>query len=230
MRSITRFVFPLIAILAIGVMSVSAQSKIREIERRMDTHNRALSTLRAKVTMVKTDSQLGESDTSVGTAIYAKKGTKDALVRIDWQKPEETLSVVDGKYFIYKPRLNLVYTGSVKGATKNGSSSKASSAFAFMSMSRAELNANYDIALLSDRATLSNGTQTFHLRLTPKSKTSYQAAELWVDVDGMPVQSKIVEANNDTTTVLLSDLQKNVSLKTSNFKIDWPKNTKIQQS
>jgi outer membrane lipoprotein-sorting protein len=198
----------------------------------MDAHNKALSTMRAKVTMVKRNTQLGDSETTVGTAIYAKRPGKDALVRIDWQRPDESLAVVDGKYFMYRPRLNIVLTGSVKdvGKSKSSDQPKGTSALAFMNMSKAQLDANYEVALVTENATLSNGVRTFHLRLTPKTRTSYKDAELWVDADGMPVQTRINEHNNDSTTVLLTDLQKNVELRTSNFKIDWPKGTKVQKS
>ncbi len=44
----------------------------------------------------------------------------------------------------------------------------------------------------------------------------------------MPVQAKVVENNNDATTVLLSSLQKNQTINAKVFKIDYPKkSTKI---
>lgn len=212
-----------------SVGEASAQiNKIGEIKRRMDTHNKGLNTLRAKVTMVKTNAQLGgDSDTTVGTAIYAKRPGKDALVRIDWQRPEESLAVADGKYIMFRPRLNIAYTGSVKKAT---SDTRGNSALAFMNMSKAELDANYDVTLLAENITLSSGVRTWHLKLVPKSTTSYQSAEIWVDPDGMPQQTKIIEKNNDTTTVLLTNLEKNAKLDKSNFVISLPKGTKVQQS
>jgi outer membrane lipoprotein-sorting protein len=42
----------------------------------------------------------------------------------------------------------------------------------------------------------------------------------------MTIQAKIVENNNDSTTVLLSNLQKNVNLDPSKFKVNIPKGTK----
>ena len=212
---------------SIGVVEVSAQNKLREILSRMDTHNKTLTTLRAKVTMVKTQAQLGDSDTSVGTALYAKGKTRNPYVRIDWEKPQESLAVKDGQYIMYRPRLAMAYTGSTSSAGKD---TKSTSALAFMSMSRAELNANYDVALLNENVTLSSGVRTWHLQLTPKNSTSYKSAELWVDPDGMPQQTKIIERNNDTTTVLLSNLEKNVKLDGSAFTISIPKGTKMQKS
>ena len=223
---------PIIAIsLFTGFFSAgeaAAQNKIGEIKRRMDTHNKGMNTLRAKVTMVKTNAQLGgDSDTTIGTALYAKRPGKDALVRIDWQKPEESLAVADGQYIMYRPRLNVAYTGSVKKAT---SDTKGNSALAFMNMSKAQLDANYDVSLLAENVALSSGVRTWHLQLMPKAKTSYKSAEIWVDPDGMPQQTKITEHNNDTTTVLLTELAKNVNLDKANFVISLPKGTKIQKS
>mgnify|MGYP001795458770 FL=1 len=63
----------------------------------------------------------------------------------------------------------------------------------------------------------------------PKGKVNYKSAELWVDPDGMPRQAKIIEANNDTTTVLLANILKNPTLNGGIFKLPYPKNvTKIK--
>jgi len=212
----------------LSVGDVSAQGKIREIKQRMDAHNKGLTTLSSRVTMVKTNAQLGgDSETTVGKAIYAKQPGKDALVRIDWEKPVESLSVKNGRYRMYRPRLNIAYEGSVKNATKDA---KGNSALGFMNMSKAQLDANYDVRLLAENVALSNGVRTWHLELIPKTKTSYKTAELWVDTDGMPNQTKIIELNNDTTTVLLTDFKKNIPLKTSDFEITLAKGTKVQKS
>jgi outer membrane lipoprotein-sorting protein len=120
--------------------------------------------------------------------------------------------------------LQQAYTGSTESAQKGNQ--KASGALAFMNMSRAQLKANYAVAYLGE-ATVSGGVKTWHLELTPKTKMSYKSAEVWIDSDGFPVQSKIVENNNDTTTVWLSNLQKNVTIDTAVFKIKLPSGTKI---
>jgi outer membrane lipoprotein-sorting protein len=233
MKRYLRFILPTVAVMfafgAVGVADAKAQvNKLREIMTRMDVHNKALTTLRADVTMGKQNAQLGDDpEITTGTAIYAKRPGKDALVRIDWKKPlQESLAVIDGKYVIYRVKLGVAYTGSAREKTKD---TKGNSALAFMNMSKAELNTNYTSAYLGE-ATLSDGTRTVHLQLTPKNKTSYKSAELWVDVDGMPRQSKIIENNNDTTMVLLTKLEKNVKLDPSNFQIVLPKGTTIQKS
>ncbi|MEJ7698501.1 MAG: hypothetical protein WKF71_02480 [Pyrinomonadaceae bacterium] len=52
-------------------------------------------------------------------------------------------------------------------------------------------------------------------------------AELWVDGNGMPIQAKVVESNNDTTTVLLSGFEKNAKINLQQFEVKLPKDTKI---
>jgi outer membrane lipoprotein-sorting protein len=88
-----------------------------------------------------------------------------------------------------------------------------------MNMSRAQLKANYNVKYLGEE-TVKGGTKTWHLELTPNSRTNYKSADVWVDGNGMPVQSRVTEHNNDTTTVLLTNLQKNVRINASEFRPD----------
>lgn len=232
MKRIFRSALPLLIVgLVLGVGSVTQASGqvLNKILTRMDEHNKALTTLRAKVTMVKTNAQLGgDSETNVGKVLYAKGKGRNPYVRIDWEKPEESLAVRDGQYVMYRPRLGVAYTGSTSSAPKG--EAKSSSALAFMNMSKAELRANYEVVVVNESTTLSSGVRTWHLKLTPKIKTSYKSAEIWVDPDGMPHQTKIIEQNNDSTTVLLTGLEPNVKLDGSAFQISLPKGTKVQKS
>ncbi|PYS86559.1 MAG: hypothetical protein DMF62_15405 [Acidobacteria bacterium] len=206
----------------------SAQADIiNQILTRMEEHNKALTSLKANVTMVKENAQLGGAlDTTEGTAIYLPVRGKDALVRIDWVSPKESLAVVNKQYVIFRPALSQAYTGTTDSAKGNA---KAGGALAFMSMSRAQLKQNYSIKYLGE-ANVKGGANTWHLELTPNTKTSYKSAEIWVDGNGMPIQSKVIEHNNDSTTVLLSNMQKNIRINTADFKIDLPKGTKIIKS
>jgi outer membrane lipoprotein-sorting protein len=215
-------------VIYVGAASnASAQGIINEILGRMDAHNKSLTSLKANVTMVKENAQLGGAlDTTEGTAIYLPVRGKDPLVRIDWVSPKESLAVVNKQYVIYRPALSQAYTGNTDSAKGNA---KAGGALAFMSMSRAQLKQNFSIKYLGE-ATVKGGTNTWHLELTPNARTSYKSAEVWVDGNGMPIQSKVVEHNNDATTVLLSNLQKNIRINTADFKVDLPKGTKIIKS
>lgn len=207
-----------------AVTESKAQGVLNDILRRMDDHHKALSSLKADVTMVKLNAQLGESDTTVGSTSYLPKTAKRGMyVRIDWTKPvEEQIAVIGDDYKLYRPRLNQVIVGKVNRAKNNAA---AGGALGFMSMSKEQLRANYTVKYIGQER-VSGGVETWHLELTPKGSTSYRSAELWVDGNGMPVQAKIIENNNDTTTVLLSNLKKNETLNADIFRLKYPKSVK----
>jgi outer membrane lipoprotein-sorting protein len=217
-------IFATLFLSAFAVKETKAQNILPEILKRMETNRNTMKTLRSSVTMTKYDSVLKEPETLQGKTIYLPTNGKDALVRIDWMKPEEILSVVKGKYVLYRPRLKQAIVGNVKDAKNSGG--KANGALAFMNMSKEQLKANYTIKYLGQE-NVSSGAQTWHLELTPKTAANYKMAELWVDGNGMPIQAKIIEANNDTTTVLLSNLEKNATINVSQFEVKLPKDTKI---
>lgn len=210
---------------AVQVETADAQV-LKQILDRMDAHNKALTSLRASVTMVKFNAQLGERDTSEGTTIYLPQKGRNALVRVDWNKPmKESLAVVNQEYVLYRPHLSQAITGKVNSSSSKGTNN----ALAFMNMSKQQLSANYAVKYLGEE-TVAGGVKTWHLELTPKAASSYKSAELWVDGNGMPIQATVIENNNDSTTVLLSNLEKNVKLNASVFRISPPKGTKIIKS
>ena len=209
---------------AFAVTDAKAQGVLNEILKRMEVNRNTMKTLRSNVTMVKYNAQLKETDTSQGSSIYLPTKGRDALVRIDWTKPvEETLAVVNGQYVLYRPRLKQAITGNAKNAQGNG---KANNALAFMNMSKEQLKANYTIRYIGQE-NVSGNIPTWRLELTPKKASNFKLAELWVDGDGMPIQAKVVETNNDSTTVLLSNFEKNANINASHFEVKLPKNTQI---
>ncbi len=205
----------------VSVKEAKAQNAIGEVYRRMDLHNKALQSVRADVTMVKTNIQLGVSDTTYGNTSYLTKNAKRGVyVRIDWTRPvEEQIAVKEDDYELYRPKLNQVIVGKVNKSKNNAS---VGGALSFMNMSKAQLQANYSPVFIG-KEIISGGIETAHLQLTPNTPTSYKLAELWVDADGMPRQAKITEHNNDTTTVLLSNIQKNLTLKIDIFNLNYDK-------
>jgi outer membrane lipoprotein-sorting protein len=206
----------------VSVSEAKAQNILGEILRRMDSFNNSLLSVKADVTMVKTNTQLNISDTTVGSTQYlTKKATNgQRYVRIDWTKPvQEHISVKGDNYELYRPRLNQVIVGQANTA-KNSAS--VGGALAFMNMSKAQLNANYTVVYLGEEQ-ISGGVKTWHLQLTPKSRTSYKLADLWVDVNGMPRQAKITEHNSDTTTVLLSNVRTNETISVAIFTLNYDK-------
>jgi outer membrane lipoprotein-sorting protein len=229
MNKYFRFILPAIAIIflfnaAAGV--ASAQDVLRQILKRMDDNNKSLTSLKGNIKMEKRDSVLGETDLSEGSLSYLPgRSQKQVYMRIDWAKPRvEQLAIANGQYVLYRPSLKQAIVGNVDSAK----GPKAGGALAFMSMSKAQLSENYSVKYIGDE-TVAGGTNTFHLQLTPKTSMSYKSADLWVDANGMPVQAKVVERNNDTTTILLSNIQRNATVKASYFKISPPKGTAIVQ-
>ena len=205
-----------------AVVEANAQGALNDILNRMDAHYKVLTSLQATVKMDKYNSQLDEHDITEGTVKYLPLKGRDALVRIDWTKPlEESLAVVNKEYVLYRPRLKQALVGKVDKAKGNA---KSNSALAFMNMSKAQLKANYNVKYMGQE-NVSGGIPTWHLELTPKTKTSYKLADIWVDGNGMPVQMRVTENNNDSTTILLSNLQKNITINANVFQINLPKGT-----
>ena len=106
---------------------------------------------------------------------------------------QEQIVIIGDTYKLYRPRLNQVLVGKVD---RSGKDNKVpGNALAFMSMSKAQLEANYTVNYIGQETAA--GSLTWHLELLPKTKTSYKSAELWIDANGMPIQAKIIES---TTT------------------------------
>ena len=213
-------------VVAIGTSSITAQvgGPLGEAVKRMDALNKSLVSLKAEVRMEKHNAQLDETDTTSGTTSYLPKTAKRVMyARIDWTKPvQEQIVIIGDSYKLFRPRLNQVITGKVN---KVGQDAKVpGNALAFMGMSKAQLEANYTVNYIGQEAV--GGSQTWHLELVPKAKTSYKTAELWVDSSGMPIQAKVIEQNNDTTTVFLSNVQQNVNVNASDFNLAIPKGVK----
>ena len=207
---------------AFAVIETKAQI-LNKILDTMDAHYKVLSSLQANVKMDKYNSQLGEHDVTEGTTKYLPVKGRDAYVRIDWTKPmQESLAVVGKEYVLYRPRLKQALVGKVDKAQ---GSAKSNSALAFMNMSKVQLKANYNVKYLGEEK-VDGKIPTWHLELTPKTKSSYKLADIWVDGDGMPIQMRVTENNNDATTILLTNLKKNLTIPAIFFQINLPKGTK----
>ncbi|HYP51687.1 MAG TPA: outer membrane lipoprotein carrier protein LolA [Pyrinomonadaceae bacterium] len=227
-KIIQYFVLTAIAVFAFGAVSqTNAQDQvvIRELYNRMGENQKTLKSLRSKVRMEKYNSQLRESEgAQEGTVLYIPSGGKSANVRIDWTYPQqETLSVVNGEYRLYRPRLEQV----IKGKTSEVQKKDAGSGLQFINMSAQELKQNFDAKWLGSEL-IANGTiSTYKLKLTPKKPMQYAYAEVWVTPAGMPTQVKMYEKNGDWTNILLFNSEKNASIKLAQLKLsNLPKNVK----
>ena len=78
--------------------------------------------------------------------------------------------------------------------------------------------------------TLWGGVSTIHLTLVPKGNASFKYAEIWIDSAGMPVQTKVVEKNDDSTTMRLTGLEKNIKINSDDFNIKLDGDVKVVKS
>lgn len=218
-----------VALLLIGITvssptNTKAQGAgfVSSLLNRMERNRQSLKSLRASVDMVKYNAQIGDEDKYKGVVLYIPAAGRNAYVRVDWSSPQkETLAVADGKFTLFRPRLKMAYQG--KAGTGRG---KSGVAFEFLNMSRQQLASRYDLQPMGEE-TLWGGISTTHVKLVPKGGASFKWAEAWIDASGMPVQTKVIEKNDDSTTVRLTNLQRNATISLDEFFLKLDSNIKI---
>jgi outer membrane lipoprotein-sorting protein len=191
----------------------------------LERNRQGLKTLRAVISMEKYNSQLRGSDRFNGVILYEPSAGREASVRIEWRSPQhEVLAVSKGKYTLFRPRLGMAYVGkSTDPRVRSGSGGLLSLVY----MSRKDLENRFQPVQDVREETLWGGIGTIHLKLTPKGNATYKYAEIWVDDGGMPIQTKIVEKNDDATTVRLTGLERNVRISAEEFQVKLDGNVKI---
>ena len=223
-------VFILSALVIVSPTTTNGQGAglVSSVLSRMEKNRQSLKTLRAGISVVKYNSQLGVEDKYNGVVIYMPGQGRQASVRIDWTSPrKETLAVTNDKYTIFRPALKVAYTGDRR---KMGKENKAGGLLEMMNMTRAQLESRFQPVKDVREETLWGGVGTIHLTLVPKGKVGYKYAEVWIDSAGMPVQTKIVEMNDDSTTMRLTALEKNQKINTGDFDIKLDPSVKIVKS
>src|SRR6476660_7279423 len=139
---------------------------VSSVLNRLEKNRETLKSLRAGISMVKYNSQLGVEDKYSGVVIYMPAAGRQAAVRIDWSSPRrEVLAVNNNKYVIFRPALNVAYTGDAR--KMSGKDGKASGILAMMNMSRQQLEAQYQPVKDVREETLWGGVSTIHLTLVP---------------------------------------------------------------
>ncbi|MFN2492667.1 MAG: outer membrane lipoprotein carrier protein LolA [Pyrinomonadaceae bacterium] len=196
---------------------------VSSVLNRMERNRQSLKSLKASLSMEKYNAQLRDAERYNGVVLYLPSSGRDASVRIEWQSPQhEILAVSNGKYTLFRPRLKMAYVGNSK-SNRN----KAGGVLDMMYMSRQQLEARFQPVRDVREETLWGGVSTIHLTLVPKGNAGFKYAEIWVDSSGMPVQTKIVEKNDDTTTMRLSSLEKNLKISADQFNLKLDSNVKI---
>jgi outer membrane lipoprotein-sorting protein len=201
---------------------------VSAVMNRMERNRQSLKSLKASLSMEKYNSQLRDSDKYTGWVLYVPSTGRDASVRIEWQQPQhEILAVANGKYTLFRPRLKQALVGSSAKSSRN---TKAGSVLEMMYMTRQQLEARFQPVQDVREETLWGGISTIHLTLVPKGNASYKYAEIWVDSSGMPVQTKIVEKNDDATTMRLSGIERNLKISSDEFNLKLDPGVQIIKS
>jgi len=200
---------------------------VSSVLNRMEKNRASRKSLKAGISMVKYNSQLGVEDKYNGVVLYLPGSGRQASVRIDWSSPRrEVITVENNKYIISRPNLNVAYTGD----SRRMRGEKVGGLMDMMNMSRGQLESRFHPVKDVREETLWGGVGTIHLTLVPKGNAGYKYAEVWIDSAGMPVQTKIVEKNDDSTTMRLTALEKNHKINSSDFDVKLDSNVKIVKS
>ena len=208
--------FVLSSLLMLPLPRASAQAGLASsIINKMEKNRQSLRSVSADISMEKYNAQLRDSDKYYGTIEYIPVAGRSAFVRLEWNKPShEILAIANGAYVLYRPRLNQALvgtTGSVKG--------KDNDVLALLNMSASQLRSRFGDFQDTREETLWGGVTATHLKAVPRAAASYKYIEVWVDDSGMPVQTKMVEKNDDSTTVRLSNIAKNQNIDKSAFEL-----------
>jgi outer membrane lipoprotein-sorting protein len=195
---------------------------VSSVLNRLEKNRASLKSLRAGIVMEKYNSQIGTKDQAKGVVVYLPGAGRNASVKLEWTSPQhEILTVTNGKYVLFKPRLGTAYTGLSNKAPNS------SGIMDMMYMSRQQLETKFQPIQDVREETLWGNVNTIHVTLVPKGNAGYKYAEVWIDSGGMPIQTKIVEKNDDATTMRLTALEKNVKISSDEFKINLDSNVKI---
>lgn len=199
--------------------SVSASAQTAEILKRMEQHQKALKSFQANITINKFSVQFGGNYTKEGDIKYLSQ-SNDYSLRMDSTKPlPESFLIVKNQYLLYLPNLKTEYTGTTTDQQK-------SMFMIFSNLSKKNLINNYLIKYIGEER-VNGKNPAWHPELKPKKPNSYKTIELWVDGNGMPLQSKITETSGDSTNVLLTNLKKNITMKSADFEIPLPNDIQI---
>jgi outer membrane lipoprotein-sorting protein len=229
-----RLVSPVLLLVLLAGASIVSSPKttngqsaglVSSVLSRMERNRQSLRSLKATLSMEKYNAQLRDKENYTGWVLYVPAAGRDASVRIEWQRPQhEILAVSKGQYTLFRPRLNQAIvgkSGSVKG--RGG----AGGILELMYMTKQQLEAKFQPVQDVREETLWGGVSTIHLTLVPKGNASFKYAEIWVDSLGMPVQTKIVEKNEDATTMRLSSMERNLKISNDEFSVKLDSNVKI---
>jgi outer membrane lipoprotein-sorting protein len=223
--SLLSLVLGSLVIISPAIAKAQSAGLVSSVLNKMERNRQNLKSLRAGISMEKYNAQLRDAERFDGMVIYMPSGGREASIRIEWRSPQrEILAVANGKYTMFNPRRATAFTGKTGSLSGKGN---AGGVLSMMYLSKQQLEARFQPVKDVREETLWGNVSTIHLTLVPKGNASFKYAEIWVDGSGMPIQTKIVEKNDDATTLRLRDLERNIPVSSDEFQIKLDSNVKI---
>ncbi len=189
---------------------------------RMRQAQSSVESLTARLEQVKSYPQLGiEDPPERGTFTMARTTRGTTRVRMEIQEPEtRILTVADGKYLLYQPRIKQAVEGKVSGGGKKG---LFSGILTGSPEALEELERDYRVERVGE--TVVSKANVIELRFTARATAVVycQQIDLWVDTTSwLPVQQSCHEANQSVITFTLGDVKLNLPLAKDAFDVDLP--------
>lgn len=214
----------LLILLPLAALTVAAvdPSSPEVVLERMQKAQSSVESLTARLEQVKSYPQLGiEDPPERGTFTMARTRRGATRVRIEIQEPEiRILTVTDGKYLLYQPRIKQAVEGKLSGGGKKG---LFSGILTGSPESLEELERDYHVEGVGE--TMVSEANVIELRFTARANVSVhcQQIDLWVDTTSwLPVQQSCHEANQSVITFTLGDVKLNVPLAKDAFDVELP--------
>jgi outer membrane lipoprotein-sorting protein len=170
---------------------------------------------------------INDDEIDNGTIELKREKSHDTRMLIDFTGPDaKTVSLGESTVSVYYPKIKTVQVYDV-GAKKQMVEQFLLLGFGASSN---ELKQAYDVTWAGRENV--GGQQTGHLKLIPKAKDisrQVASAELWIsEMNGLPVEQRIVFVSGDYWLVTYSDMKYNPSLSDDALKLKTPKGVQIE--
>lgn len=177
--------------------------------------------LTARLEQVKSYPQLGIEDPPERGTFTMARTNGSIRVRIAIREPEiRILTVADGEYVLYQPRIRQAVSGKV---TPGGKKGLFSGILTGSPEALAELDRDYRAESLGETVVLGEDVVQLELTAQPGRAVHCQQIDLWVDTGSwLPVRQSCHEANGSVITFTLEDVEVNVPLNKDAFDVELP--------
>ncbi len=189
---------------------------------RMRQAQSSVESLTARLEQVKSYPQLGIEDPAErGTFTMARTKRGATRVRMEIREPEtRILTLTDGNYLLYQPRIKQAVEGKLSGGGKKG---LFSGILTGSPEALEALEQEYHVETVGE--TVVSEVRVIELRFTARANAAVYCQQIALGVDTsswLPVQQSCHEANQSVITFTLGDVKLNPPLAKDAFDVDLP--------